>query len=95
MASVKKRCSSSKQKSVASPRKSKKNNCGKIKTLELMNGLKEMQKWRRGESPYDKPGAPMPLSPKFFGDYIDKAIEVIERFRFDHGISAGMEDMEV
>jgi len=41
--------------------------------------LREMQRWRRGEGPYDKDEpTTMPYSPKEFGEAIDVAIERME-----------------
>jgi hypothetical protein len=46
------------------------------KVLEI---LIEMQKWRRGEEPYDKLGVQCPYTPKEFGEAIDAAIEILSK----------------
>lgn len=50
---------------------------------EAIKVCKEMQKWRRGESPYDgedpKMYRFMPYSPKEFGEAIDKLIRFTEQ----------------
>ena len=44
--------------------------------------LEEMQKWRRGEAPYDgdtpETHKPMPYTAKEYGEAIDTAIEAID-----------------
>lgn len=40
--------------------------------------LVEMQKWRRGEQPYDKVGVQMPHTPEEFGKAIDTAIDAMD-----------------
>lgn len=43
---------------------------------QALNVLQEMQKWRRGEYPYDDEGGKsMPYEPEEFGEAIDVAIE--------------------
>lgn len=39
--------------------------------------LREMQRWRREQPPYDAPGAKMPYEPAVFGQAIDVAIDVL------------------
>lgn len=39
--------------------------------------LIEMQKWRRGEVPYDRAGTKMPYTPEEFGKAIDFVINVL------------------
>lgn len=43
---------------------------------QALKVLQEMQKWRRGEYPYDDEGGKsMPYEPSVFGEAIDVAIE--------------------
>ena len=62
--------------------KNKKNKTTKMSLEECINIAKEMQKWRKGESPYDgitpEDYKPMPYSPKEFGDAIDSLIRFAE-----------------
>lgn len=62
--------------------KNKKNTTTKMSLEECINIAKEMQKWRKGESPYDgitpEDYKPMPYSPKEFGDAIDSLIRFAE-----------------
>lgn len=62
--------------------KNKKNTTTKMSLEKCINVVKEMQKWRRGESPYDgitpEDYKPMPYSPKEFGDAIDSLIRFAE-----------------
>jgi len=45
--------------------------------IVLANCLRQHNKWRRGEPPYDKPGE-SPIPPKPLGNTIDRAAEVIQ-----------------
>lgn len=58
--------------------KNKENTVIKTSLRHCIKVVKEMQKWRRGESPYNgvtpEEYKPMPYSPKEFGDAIDKLI---------------------
>lgn len=62
--------------------KNKKNTTTKMSLEECIDIAKEMQKWRKGESPYDgitpEDYKPMPYSPKEFGDAIDSLIRFAE-----------------
>lgn len=62
--------------------KSKENAITKMSLDECINIAKEMQKWRKGEPPYDgitpEDYKPMPYSPKEFGDAIDSLIRFAE-----------------
>lgn len=62
--------------------KNKKNTTTKMSLEECINIAKEMQKWRKGESPYDgitpEDYKPMPYSPKEFGDAVDSLIRFAE-----------------
>lgn len=48
-------------------------------TEQAITILQEMQIWRKGQPPYDAPGAKMPYSPADFGKAIDMAIEALKQ----------------
>lgn len=47
-------------------------------TPEAIKIIKEMQKWRRGEEPYNAVPSTMPHTPEQFGMAIDHALHCIE-----------------
>lgn len=53
-------------------------------TTEAIKILREMNKWRRGEHPYDgetpETHRGMPYSPQEFGEAIDEVVERIEEY---------------
>jgi len=51
-----------------------------MKTKKAIKILKEMNKWRRAEPPYEEMGS-MPYNPGKYGKAIDQAIKVMEDWR--------------
>jgi len=52
-----------------------------MKTKKAIKILKEMNKWRRAEPPYDSPLAEVPYTPKQYGKAVDQAVKVMKRKR--------------
>tara|TARA_R110002020_G_scaffold174164_1_gene365199 strand:- start:31 stop:228 length:198 start_codon:yes stop_codon:yes gene_type:complete len=63
-----------------------------MKTKKTIKILKEVNKWRRSEPPYDDGVVGIPHSPKQFGKAIDHAIKVMAddsgKFPLVKGINA-------
>lgn len=49
-----------------------------MKAEEAIEIIKEMQKWRRGEEPYDVAPSAMPYTPNEFGCAIDCVTEIVQ-----------------
>lgn len=51
-----------------------------MKTRKAITILREMNKWRRSEPPYEEANT-MPYTPEQYGKAVDHAIEVMEDWR--------------